>query len=101
MDTNVAFVCGCLSEPRRPVRAVMDILEEVQEFIEEPSRDEFSDVMFTLGRFLAALRGKIYCRFPGDGLTVCKVIKRARETGCIRSLRHHPHGVCASTLTDG
>ena len=98
MSENVAYACGCMSEPRSLYRAFTDILEEVRELFEEPSCEELSDVCFTLGRFIAALRGQIYCRFPGDAITVRKMIRRARESGCVRSLRHRPPGVCASTL---
>jgi hypothetical protein len=90
-----------VSGPRPLKSAFTDILEEVQEFFEEPSREELSDVCFTFGRFIAALCGRIYVRVPGDALTVEKMTRRAREWGCVRSLRHRPKGVCASTLTDG
>ena len=99
MANQVAFACGCVSGPRPLWRAFTDILEEVREFVEEPSREEASDVMFTLGRFIAALRGRIYCRVPGDALTVEKMVRRAQTSGCVRSLNHRPAGVCASTLS--
>lgn len=86
--------CGRIKWMRHPefqvlsVRAaVSDILDEVREFIAEPSRDEASDVAFGLGRLIGACLGKKYVRFFGDGLHVAKCNARHADYGHFRSKR--------------
>lgn len=93
-------LCLCVATPRPRWRAVLDLAEEFRELLEEPSAEELSDVCFATGRLLAALVGRVYFHLPGAGRTVAKMRRRAETTGCVRSLRHHPLGVCAE-LVDG
>lgn len=93
-------LCACARRPRRVLEALHDFRNEVVEFIEEPGLEEGSDVMFTVGRLLGALLGILYVPVPGGSRCYRKMRRRFRETGCVRSLRHHPPGVCASTLEE-
>lgn len=78
--------CECF-EVRSRSNAVRDILDEVKEFAGEPSKDEFSDIMFGIGRFIGALFGKKYVRVLGDRMHIEKIDMRMNEYGCIRSER--------------
>lgn len=91
--------CNCISTPdTQPIR---HLVEELVEFVKEPSAEEASDIMFAVGRLLAALIGKVYIRVPGDGRCFEKLQRRYLETGCVRSLRHRPAGVCEADLLKG
>ena len=78
--------------------AAQGLFDEVVELITEPSRDELSDVTYSLNRLAGALVGKPYIgMFPYVGLHKEKVEKRMRDHGCIRSKRHLIDGKCPST----
>ncbi len=81
-------MCKCMSVRRPLVAALKDVGEELVEFIHEPSCDEASDVAFTLGRLLGSVLGRVYVRFPGDGMCLAKMRRRVKEHGCIRSMNH-------------
>lgn len=75
------------------------LVDEVKEFIEEPSRDEASDIIYCLNRLAGTVLGKAYQKvIPGDGLHVKKIEQRMKEYGCIRSKRHLVDGVCPSAF---
>ena len=73
-----------------------DIWDEMKEFFEEPSLDEFSDVMFGFGRLLGGLLNKRYVRMPFDRNHIEKIEKRYEKYACIRSERHLVDGRCPS-----
>ncbi len=78
--------CDCLGV--RGFRdGVKDIWDEVQEWVEEPSMDELSDVMFGIGRLVAGVFGKVYVHVPGDGKHVEKINERMVKQGCVRGER--------------
>jgi hypothetical protein len=83
--------CHGLLNPRQ---AVKDVVDEVKEMVAEPSMDEFSDIIYAIGRLMASLIGKVYIPLPGDGRHVAKIDARMLEYGCIRSKRHLVGGVC-------
>jgi hypothetical protein len=87
--------CDCMA-PVGVRQGVADIWDELKEYVEEPSMDEFSDVMYGLGRLIAGLFGKSYFRMPFDTLHVEKIQGRMSEFGCIRSRRHLVDGRCPS-----
>jgi hypothetical protein len=78
--------CKCMGV-RKGKDAWMDIWDELKEFVEEPSKDEFSDIMFGIGRLVAGFVGKVYVRMPFDGLHVDKINARMAKQGCVRSER--------------
>lgn len=74
------------------------IKDEVLEFIEEPTKDELSDIMFSLNRLLGSYSGKPYVKvLPFTGLHTSKINERMGAYGCIRSKRHLKDGKCPST----
>lgn len=76
---------------------VKGLLDEVIEFIEEPSLDELSDISYSINRIAGTFIGKPYMKVvPGDGLHVMKIRKRMNSHGCIRSQRHLVQGKCPS-----
>ncbi len=83
--------CKCM-RPMGIKPAIEAIYDEMVEFVEDPSADEFSDIMFGFGRLFAALVGRTYFRMPFDARHVKKVEGRMGEHGCIRSLRHVRNG---------
>lgn len=77
--------------------AVMGTIDELKEFVEEPSMDELSDIVYCLNRFAGSLTNRPYLKVvPGDGLHIAKVNKRMQDYGCIRSKRHLKNGQCPS-----
>lgn len=73
------------------------LLDEIKEFIAEPSLDEASDIIYCLNRMAGSLVGKPYVRiFPGGKLHIQKIEKRMDDYGCIRSKRHLISGICPS-----
>lgn len=77
--------------------ALHGLTDEMVELIEEPSRDELSDVTYSLNRLAGALVRKPYIGlFPYAKLHKEKVEKRMLEHGCIRSKRHLIDGKCPS-----
>ena len=52
-------------------QGVTGLMDEVKEFIEEPSRDEFSDIVYCLNRLAGTLLNRPYVKvIPGDQLHV-------------------------------
>lgn len=75
------------------------LLDEVKEFIAEPSLDEASDIVYCLNRLAGSLVGKPYVRiFPGGKLHIQKIEKRMDDYGCIRSKRHLVFGICPTAF---
>ena len=85
--------CSCHQTLRAPA-AIRDILAEAREFLQEPSRDEMSDIMYGIGRLLGSLVNRPYVHVPGDRLHIEKIEKRVQEYGCVRSKRHLVDGKC-------
>lgn len=78
-------------------QSLTGLLDEVKEFIEEPSRDELSDIVYCLNRLTGTLVNRPYVKLiPGDQLHVLKIKKRMQEYSCIRSSRHLINGNCPS-----
>jgi hypothetical protein len=91
---NMNF-CNCI-RPLPPRLAMRDILDEMKEFVQEPSKDEMSDVLWGVGRLIGGILGRSYVRIPGDADHYKKVVVRMDAYGCVRSRRHLKHGVCPS-----
>lgn len=71
--------------------------DELIEFIQEPSLDEASDVVYCVNRFFGTLSKVPYKKvIPWDKLHVCKINKRMMRYGCIRSENHLVNGKCPS-----
>ena len=78
------------------------LLDEVKEFIEEPSHDELSDIVYCLNRLARSVSNRPYVAIiPGDSLHVSKIKKRMQQYGCIRSSRHLVNGKCPSEVESG
>ena len=87
--------CACMHI--RPFgAAVKDLIAEIKEWVECPSKDEASDICWALGRLLGSVTHRLYVSVPGDGMTVAKVQRRMQKHGCIRSDRHLVDGHCPS-----
>jgi len=69
-------------------------LFEVRSF--EELADEWSDIMYGIGRLAAGIVGREYVRVPGDGRHFNKIATRMANYGCIRSKRFLVDGRCPS-----
>jgi hypothetical protein len=78
--------CECF-EIRKPKDACMDIWDELKEFIEDPSRDELSDIGFGINRLIGGLFNRKYIAILPNKLHIWKIEKRMNAYGCIRSER--------------
>ena len=69
--------------------SISHLLEEIIEFIESPSKDELSDICFSINRLAGAILGRKYVKVvPFDQMHIDKVNKRIEEYGSFRSKRH-------------
>lgn len=76
------------------------LVDELKEFIVEPSRDEASDVVYCLNRIAGTFLGVPYVKIlPTDNLHKEKVKDRLKRYNCIRSERHLVMGYCPSFLS--
>jgi hypothetical protein len=94
-------LCGCVKNNQGDLdRRCIEIWDELVELTEVKSWDEFldewSDVVFGLGRLIGYFCGKPYVSLYGDQRHVQKIEKRMQEYGCVRSKRHLVHGRCCS-----
>lgn len=97
-DVRPSQFCSCLQV--RPVRdALRDLYDEIVEFLQEPSRDEASDLAFAVGRLIGGMRGIVYTSIPGDARHITKMFARMATYGCVRSPRHLRDGACPSLPT--
>jgi hypothetical protein len=85
--------CNCITNKKEELGArLKDIWDEVVELVEVQTWDEFldewSDVVFGLGRLVGWLYGVNYVSVYGDQRHVNKIKKRMQEYGCVRSKRH-------------
>lgn len=89
-------MCGC--HTRLTIKqAVGGLTDELFEFLEEPSKDELSDVLYCVNRLAGSLLKKTYFKVVGgDQLHIEKATSRFKEYGCIRSKRHLVGGRCPS-----
>jgi len=87
--------CSCMTV--RPFgAAVVDLVAEIEEWVEYPSWDEWSDICWALGRLLGSMMNRLYVHVPGDTRHVEKIHRRMQEHGCVRSDRHLVDGHCPS-----
>ncbi len=88
--------CKCHA-PLTVRKGLSALKDEVIEFIQEPSMDEFSDIVYCINRLAGAVVKKTYIKImPGDKMHVTKINVRMRTYGCIRSPRHFINGHCPS-----
>jgi hypothetical protein len=90
--------CGCITNKEGELgQRIADIWDEVVELTEVKSWDEFldewSDVMFGIGRLVGYFWGAKYVSVYGDERHVKKIQDRMKEYGCVRSKRHLVEGV--------
>lgn len=79
--------------------ATSAFIDEVKEFIAEPTMDELSDIAHAVNRFAGALKKVPYTRVVvGDKLHKEKIDQRMAYYGCIRSPRHLVLDQCPSIL---
>lgn len=100
MSFEINF-CGCVRNgPDDFVKRLSDIWDEVVELVEVKSVaefwDEWSDIMFGMGRLVGYFKGVSYVRVWGDDSCVEKKMQRMRDYGCSRSKRHLFCGICPS-----
>jgi len=100
MSLEVKF-CGCVRNGKGELgQRLRDLWDEVIELAEAKSVDEFwdewSDIVFGLGRLVGYFKGVGYVRVWGDEKCVKKKIQRMLEYGCTRSKRHLFCGICPS-----
>lgn len=68
--------------------SVVHLIDEIKEFIDEPSMDEFSDICYGVNRFLGSLFGIKYINLLSAKIHITKCNKRYLEYGHFRSKRH-------------
>jgi len=100
MSLEVKF-CGCVRNGKGELgQRLRDLWDEVIELAEAKSVDEFwdewSDIVFGLGRLVGYFKGVGYVRVWGDERCVYKKMRRMSEYGCTRSRRHLFCGICPS-----
>lgn len=77
--------------------ALNGLFDEVKEFLEEPSKDEASDIAYCINRLGGALTKRPYLNIVGGTkIHIDKIEQRMKEYGCIRSSRHLINGKCPS-----
>jgi len=80
--------CKCISVTHG-LEMLPFLIEEIGEFIEEPSIDEFSDVMWSLSRMVGGWFGVLYIAwFPFLTPHLDKIEKRMAMYGCVHSVNH-------------
>ncbi len=90
--------CKC-HETLTVKEAVDGLVDELKEFIEEPSRDEASDIAYCINRLAGAFVKKPHVKIVGgERLHIEKIQERMAEYGCIRSKRHLVDGCCPSEV---
>jgi hypothetical protein len=85
--------CNCITNKKEELGTrLKDIWDELVELVEVKTWDEFldewSDVVFGIGRLIGWLYGVNYVSVYGDQRHVNKIKKRMQEYGCVRSKRH-------------
>jgi hypothetical protein len=100
--------CKCIKIKNVFPYGIDDILSEIGEFILAiiyfilgmasfyEILDEFSDVMFGVGRLIGGVFGILYISMPFDGIHIKKINKRFLEYGCCRSKRYLINDRCPS-----
>jgi len=68
--------------------SITHLTDEIKEFIDEPSMDEFSDICYGVNRFLGSLCGVKYVGLLPAKIHIAKCNKRYLEYGHFRSKRH-------------
>lgn len=93
--------CGCVSNKEGELsNRLRDIWDEVVEVKDaDEFLDEWSDVMWGVGRLIGYFKKVDYVRVWGDEKHVEKIKKRMDEYGCVRSRRHLVDGKCCSLCT--
>lgn len=82
-------------------QAVDALKDEVVEFIQEPSTDELSDVVYCVNRLAGSLLNKPYKKVMlFDSKHIRKINIRMKIYGCIRSKNHLVNGKCPSEVTN-
>jgi hypothetical protein len=69
-------------------QAFIHLFEEIVEFIQEPSKDEWSDVKYCLNRLLGSIFNKEVIKLFNTSIHDAKIQQRMKKYGCIRSERH-------------
>ena len=92
-------LCGCISNKEGDLgMRLSEIWDELVELSEakdwEEFKDEWSDVVFGVGRLLGYFWGVKYVSLWGDERHVKKIEARMLEHGCVRSKRHLLNGKC-------
>lgn len=94
-------LCGCVRNDRGEFWSrLTEIWDEIVELAEVNTLDEFwdewSDVVFGLGRLVGYFWGIKYVSLYGDERHIQKINSRMEEYGCVRSRRHLVGGKCCS-----
>jgi hypothetical protein len=91
--------CGCVCNKEGDLgMRLCEIWDELVELSEakdwEEFKDEWSDVVFGVGRLLGYFWGVKYVSLWGDDRHIKKIKARMLEYGCVRSKRHLLNGKC-------
>ena len=82
-------------------QAVDALKDEVAEFIQEPSKDELSDIVYCVNRLAGSLLNKPYKKvILFDSKHIRKINIRMKIYGCIRSKNHLVNGKCPSEASN-
>ena len=81
--------------------ALLALKDEAIELVEEPSKDELSDVMYCINRLAGAIVKRPYLNIvPTGNIHERKIVVRMNEYGCIHSKRHLINGSCPSEINN-
>ena len=95
------MLCNCVRNEEGDFwKRLTEIWDEVVELGEVKTLDEFwdewSDVVFGIGRLVGYFWGIKYVSLYGDERHIQKIKTRMQEYGCVRSRRHLLGGKCCS-----
>jgi hypothetical protein len=85
--------CGCL-KPLSFRKSILQLTKETGEFLVNPCVEEFSDIVFAVGRLLGGLFVEKYISLPGDNIAISKLRERMMIYQCVRDYKSLVNGRC-------
>lgn len=86
---KIQYTCDCSREGEYEMSYHLHrFIEEVGEFIDEPSMDEWGDVMMQVSLMIHCIIPSFVWLLPGAEMSQNKGLQRYKSYGCCRSKRH-------------